>query len=549
MSRAAERFDVTIVGAGPIGVVLGRLLGGQGIRTLIVDREPDVMKIPRAIALDDDGGRVLQAIGALSEVRRTMPRIEKVRLRSPDVGDVLVLDSNLWRNGNPMVLVFRQPELESTLRAGLAALPTVELRTSTTLESMEVGDESVSLALDGPDGPCRVESRYVVGCDGARSTVRKLVGLELVGSTYERDWLVVDVRRDPTPNREVHFLCDPRRPGVTMPAPEGGRRWEFMLGDEDDRASITSRETLRRLLAPWGDVDAMEVERAAVYTFHARVADHFRRGRVFLAGDAAHLTPPFAGQGLMAGLRDASNLAWKLAAVVRGEADARLLDTYEVERKPNARLMVDFARVMGSLIMPREGWKCFLRDRAFRPVARLPGLRDALGSLDVKPRTRIDAGLLRRDDRRGSLRAGDLLPQCAMETSTGHVAALDDLLGYRFAVVGVEVDPSRHLRRDQQRWLAELGPVLRVGSRSEAESSGCQALVDVERVFLESVPSGSCLVARPDKHLYAVVDAAELEQAVDALRRDLGASAAPRPEPRSLRDTSARTELRRSARV
>lgn len=522
MNPAPERFDVTLVGAGPIGVVLGRLLGGLGVRTLIVDREADVMQIPRAIALDDDGGRALQAIGALAEARRLMPRIEKVRLLSPDVGDVLVLDANLWRNGNPMVLMFRQPELERELREGLAELPTVELRPSTVLHAMDEGEHHVSLSLEGEHGPYRVESRYVVGCDGARSTVRKLVGLELVGSTYERDWLVVDVRRDPKPNREVHFLCDPRRPGVTMPAPEGGRRWEFMLGEDDDRDAMTSPETLRRLLAPWGDVDAMQVERAAVYTFHARVADHFRKGRVFLAGDAAHLTPPFAGQGLMAGLRDATNLASKLAAVVNGEADARLLETYEVERQPNARLMVDFARVMGSLIMPRESWRCFLRDRVFRPVARLPGLRSALGSLDIKPRTRIDDGLLRRSDRRGSLRAGDLVPQCAVEDASGHVAALDEVLGYRFAVVGLGIDPSRHLRLDQQRWLSRVGTAMELGAEAP-RTHAARAYVDVERVFVDALPQGSCLVARPDKHLYALVDAQGLEAAVDALRREVGA--------------------------
>ncbi len=517
--------DVLVVGAGPVGIVLAHLLGAHGVRTTVVDREPGVLRIPRAIALDDDGSRALEAIGVLASVEGSMPRIERVRMISPTAGDLFSFDANRWRDGYPMVRMFRQPELEDALRSALARRPTVRLRSGVVVETIDPREDGVRVGLRSEAGPEALMARYVVGCDGARSTVRRLLGIELVGSTYERDWLVVDALRDPTPNREVHFLCDPRRPGVTMPAPGGGRRWEFMLGDGDDRATITSPASLRRLLAPWGDADAMQLERSAVYTFHARVAEQLRRGRVFLAGDAAHLTPPFAGQGLMAGLRDATNLAWKLAYVVGGHAGEALLDTYEQERLPNARTMVDLARLMGEIIMARDPLRCGIRDHVLAPLSRLPRVREPLSSLELKPKTALDRGLV-LPGRRGELRAGALLPQGATEDARGRVARLDEHLGHRLAVLGIGLDPTTRLRRDQQRWLGALGTSIALHRRLPAESvpGAALTLADREGAVVDRAPAGTCLVVRPDRHLYAVVSAEALEPTIDRLRRTLDRS-------------------------
>jgi len=523
MTRRAG-VDVLVAGAGPVGVVLARLLGAAGVRVLLIDREPGVMRIPRAIALDDDGGRVLQAVGEYARLRQGMPRIERVRMISPRVGDLFSYDANCWRNANPMLLMFRQPELEDALREGLAALPSVTLRSETTLESFTAGSDGIEATLSAGGRRERVHARYLVGCDGARSTVRKLLGVEMLGSTYEKDWLVVDVRHDPTPNREVHFLCDPQRPGVTMPAPGGGRRWEFMLGDDDDRATITAPATLERLLAPWGDVARMDVERAAVYTFHARVAERLQQGRVFLAGDAAHLTPPFAGQGLMAGLRDVHNLAWKLAAVLRGSAGESLLATYEEERLPNAKTMVRMAQLMGEIIMARDPARCVFRDQVLRRAGKLPGLRALLSSLEVKPRTAIPRGLVSgrhplRAWRRGAAQPGDLLPQTTLALPGGATTLLDDHVGYRWALVGIGCDPSRFLRRDQQAGWSRLGVCVALD-----EPQARDALRDLEQTLVAAYDSGTCLIARPDRHLYAVVPADALERTIDGLARRLGAA-------------------------
>jgi len=529
ISKNVIETDVLIAGAGPVGVVLARLLADRGVRVLVIDRETDVMRIPRAIALDDDGGRVLQALGEFARLRHGMPRIERVRMISPGIGDIFSYDANCWRNANPMVLMFRQPELEDALREGLLRSRTASLRTGVVLETFTTNPDGVTATLRSGDGSEKVRAKYLIGCDGARSTVRKLLGVGMIGSTYEKDWLVVDVRRDPAPNREVHFLCDPRRPGVTMPAPEGGRRWEFMLGDDDDRTTITSRESLERLLAPWGDITRMDVERAAVYTFHARVAENFQRGRVFLAGDAAHLTPPFAGQGLMAGLRDAQNLAWKIAAVVHGDASDALLQTYETERLPNARTMVRLAKLMGEIIMARSPARCAFRDHVLSPVGRLPGLRQLLSSLDIKPRTRIPAGFIShsrgvRGYSRGVAQAGDLLPQTTLLDAQGTAQLLDDRIGYRWALIGVGTDPAHHLRRDQQHIWQRYGTTLALAGR---DISLPGAVLDHEGTLVSGWPQGTCLIARPDRHLYAVVEAVALERHVDALLERFAAPAPP----------------------
>jgi 3-(3-hydroxy-phenyl)propionate hydroxylase len=499
MSGATE---VLVVGAGPVGVVLTRLLGELGILTTLIDREPDVLRVPRAIALDDDGGRVLQAIGDYTQLRKGMPRIERVRLVSTNAGEVLSIDANCWRNGNPMILMFRQPELEDTLRAGLERLPSVSFRTGAELASAREDSAGVTVQLSDRT---EIRSRFVVGCDGAHSSVRRVLGIDLLGDTYTHDWLVIDALCDPRPDREVCFIGDPVRPAVTMPAPNGGRRWEFMLAPGDDRARIAAPESLARLLAPWGDVAQMQIERAAVYTFHARVASRMQLGRFFLAGDAAHLTPPFAGQGLMSGLRDAQNLAWKLAAVVRGAAPA-LLDSYSAERLPHVREMVRLAQHMGGLIMAKRGPRSVFRDAVLRPIARLPVVRRKVATLRSKPCTRIDCGWIGKRKRVGALRSGDLLPQCSVRA--GRTMLLDERIGYRWALVGLGVRPSEWLRRDQQASWARLGAHVTIAPDAEE---------DVDGALTDAIPQGHVVIARPDRHIFDICLAGKLEQAVDAV--------------------------------
>ena len=236
--------------------------------------------------------------------------------------------------GHSPLGTFYQPEFERTLLRGLARFGNVSVAFAHAVGALAQDEHGVTLTISAPGGIRRVRAAYVVACDGGTSGVREGLGVKLVGSTYTERWLVVDAI---VPNHSVKgitFRCDPRRPTVELPAVGDRVRWEFMQLPGESEEKLSRDETVRALVKEKAGVNAFEIERKAVYAFHARVADRWRVGRVFLAGDAAHLMPPFAGQGMNGGMKDAANLSWKLVAVLNGQASEEILDTYQVERAP-----------------------------------------------------------------------------------------------------------------------------------------------------------------------------------------------------------------------
>ena len=254
-----------------------------------------------------------------------------------------------------------------------------------------------------------VRTRFLVGADGASSRVRAALGADFEGATYAEDWLIVDAVGVPHEIDHVEFLCDPDRPTPHMVAPGGRTRWEFMLKPGETRERMEDDATIRSLLAPWADAHEIVIERKDVYRFHARVCSRFSSERVFLVGDAAHVTPPFTGQGLVAGLRDAANLGWKLAWVVHGRASAAILDSYDRERRPHATKMVAFAKLMGRIVVPRDRLRAVLI-----PTVAFAWCREALprrapryiDRLGMKPRNAFDEGLFCTRARSPRLRHG-----------------------------------------------------------------------------------------------------------------------------------------------
>jgi 3-(3-hydroxy-phenyl)propionate hydroxylase len=297
-----------------------------------------------------------------------------------------------------------------------------------------------------------------------------------------------------------------------------------MLHPGEDAKAMERPESVRRLLAPWCDVDRIRIERTAVYRFHAREAKSFSKGRCFLAGDAAHITPPFAGQGLVAGLRDVANLAWKLASVVGGRADARILDSYDAERRPHARKIINLARVLGALVMPSNRAVAFVLHGLIRAIRVLPQGRALFDDLKIKPENTFDTGLFWRDRRHERLRAGSTLPQGWVRTTGGAPVLSDDALGLDWALVGVGVDPTTVLRTDQlQRWQRAGGKVWQWCQRSQA-----QHLAPVERrlealdetLLPRRVPLGWVFIVRPDRCVMAEGPVEQVQELLDqALRR------------------------------
>ena len=363
---APNDVDVTIVGCGPVGAVLGNLLGGMGLRVAIVERETEVYRLPRAVHFDGEVMRVFQSIGlaeAIAPCSAAITRMDFVdaageRLMGyvapPDVGP----------SGWASDYMFHQPELERVLRAGLDRYPEVELRLGTEVQALRPGRDHVDVEL--PDTTIR--ATHVVGTDGARSLTRAAIGSTLDDYGFDQPWLVVDaVRRRPLdlPTAVVQY-CDPARPATFVPPGGAHCRWELMVLPGEDEGELLDPERITALLAPWVAPGDVEITRAAVYTFHALVARAWRRDRLLLAGDSAHQMPPFLGQGMCAGIRDAANLAWKLAAVVHDGAPDRLLDTYQSEREPHVRAVIEAAVAAGSIIQTTDPELARDRDTALR---------------------------------------------------------------------------------------------------------------------------------------------------------------------------------------
>ena len=540
--------DVLIVGVGPVGAALANLLGRYGIRVLAIDRSTEIFTKPRAIALDNEALRILQLVGVRDGEFATVA-IPKVEYHSPLFGRFARINSAGIIDGHPALVTFYQPELEQLLRSKLAQHPTVEMRVGVALESFVDDGRQVRACLKGANGTqLEVRARFLVGADGANSLVRRLLGLDLEGRTFPQDWLIVDALDVPNPVDHCEFLCDPRRPTPHMVAPGGRQRWEFMLKPGERAEEMERPESVRRLLAPWCDVDRIRVERTAVYRFQAREARSFSRDRCFLAGDAAHVTPPFAGQGLVAGLRDVANLAWKLAWVVRGQANERILDSYDAERRPHARKIINLARFLGLLVMPRNRAAAFVVHGLLRTIRLLPAGRALFDELKVKPKNTFDTGLFWRDKRTERLRAGSTLPQGWVRTATGNAPILsDDALGLDWALIGVGVDPTAYLRADQlQRWQRAGGKVWQWCQRSQAQhlAAAHQRLEALDETLLpHRAPLGWAVIVRPDRCVMAEgpIEQVEtmLEQALGRIEPAALAAMAPDTAWRPLRTTHA----------
>jgi 3-(3-hydroxy-phenyl)propionate hydroxylase len=434
--------EILVVGAGPVGIATALMLGRRGVRTLVVERHADIYPLPRAVHLDDEIYRVLADLGVADAFAAiTMPTLG-LRLVDGQLRTMAEFKRShpIGTYGFPPANMFDQPDLEHILRDALSRQTNVELGASTELISVEQADDVAVARLrsvvTGEERVVRVAA--VLGCDGANSTVRELMGSTYEDLKFEERWLVVDVRSDQPLDtwQGVHQVCDPRRAATFMQVGPGRYRWEFRLHDGETLASVVDTGILEDLLQPWlGDVPfaSLEIVRRAEYVFRARIADRWRVGRMFLLGDAAHLTPPFIGQGLCAGLRDAANLTWKLADVIDGRADDVLLDTYELERKAPARALITKARTVGWVMTGGQDGAARLRRFALAIACRIPGATDKV--LDTDPPHFADGPRVRRVGRRDHV-SGGLLPQPWIELE-GRRARLDEALGDGYVVLVV----------------------------------------------------------------------------------------------------------------
>ena len=421
-------------------------------------------------------------------------------------------------DGQPKLVTFYQPELEAALRRRASQYGGVQSALGVALIGFDESPDGVVATLDVGEGcTSAVRARYLVGADGAGSLVRQLIGQEFKGQTYAEDWLVVDAFGAQNPIDHVEFLCNHRRPTPHMTAPGGRERWEFMLQPGETRADMESDARVSELLAPWGGPTAMTIERKAVYRFHARTAKAFCKGRVFLAGDAAHVTPPFVGQGLVAGLRDAANLSWKIAWVVQGRASPKILDSYDEERRPHAKAMIDLAKFMGRLIMPRSAAVALLTHGTLRLLRLTAAMRRYFDDLGIKPKNVFARGLFAPGRSGSKLRRGGPLPQGWVRGPDGVIRLSDEALGPALTLVGFGRDPREGLDAATARAFAACGgKVVQIGHRGQARHlRRADCWEDLDGTFLPgAAPFGWAAVVRPDRTVLHDGPAADVERIV-----------------------------------
>lgn len=370
--------DLLVVGLGPVGDALAALAHLHGLSVIAIERSPTLFPLPRAAVFDHEIMRIFQMIGVAERIEPLCRVPERYQFITAS-GDVL-LDfpvASVGRFGWAETYALHQPAVEQVLRERLVELGVrVELGVTFQRLSQDSSGVTVDILKDGQAQ--QIRARYVAGCDGSWSPVREALGIALDDYKFDEPWLVLDTIIDEPDDLPIvcHQICDPRRP-VTHMAMSGKRfRWEFMLKPGETSEEMLADERIRELMAPWNCADRMQIERKAVYRFHALVAEHWRSGRVLLAGDAAHQMPPFAGQGMCSGIRDAANIAWKIAAVVRGEASDAILDSYQEEREPHVRAIISTAIAMGQIV-------CMLDESAADARDREMLARKASGAQDV----------------------------------------------------------------------------------------------------------------------------------------------------------------------
>jgi 3-(3-hydroxy-phenyl)propionate hydroxylase len=504
--------DVLIIGSGPTGMTLASFLGDYGISTTLIERNVGLVELPRAIVLDDEGARTMQAIGIMDTLSSEFVPSQGSRYLDEHGDSIAVTGSGSKEFGFEKRYFIDQPILEQFIAEGLQKKTSVKVHFSTSLLSIAQSEEGVFATVQCAEkGVHTIKAKYLVGCDGGRSTVRELLDIEMVGDTYGQDWVVIDVINDPNSELYSKFICDPNRPTVIVPAPHGERRYEFMLLPGETREEMLSDEKLALLLSPYRSYNKAEIKRAVIYTFHARIASHWKEGNVFLAGDAAHLTPPFAGQGMNAGLRDVHNLGWKLAAVLSNKAHPKLLESYEDERRDPCWAMICLAATMGEIIMPMTDSQKAAKDFLMHSIEKFPSVKDFFFSMKFKPKPRFTKGTFIEIDSSvvpGSL-VGAMMPQPKIALSEGRHQLLDDLTGNQFVIL-VQDDSCEHAVKSltHELWRILSPRVIRLNWDNSNSSSADITHVNVmehEVVNDLRVHRDQILIVRPDRYIAGAV--------------------------------------------
>ena len=518
---------VLVVGAGPVGLTVANLLVARGVPVLVVERNPGTSNEAKAISLDAESLRTFQSVGLAAQIEQVV--VPGTGTRYYDRRDRALFQA---RGGRPYQLgyafknQFAQPELEDVLSEVLVQRH-ADVRFSTELTGLvdHAAGATAQLRDLSTGAVSQVEVSWVAACDGGRSTVRQLLRIDMSGRSHEQMWLVVDTLEDYHRERYGMHYGNPDRPTVIVPGRDGRCRYEFRLkSGEGTPGEPPSPALIARLLEPYRSISGEQIERSVVYRFHAIVADQWRSRHCLLLGDAAHMMPPFAGQGLNSGIRDASNLAWKLALVWHGELSPEVLDTYEMERHQHAKATVEFSEWLGRVVMTTSRWRALRRDLVVRAMLLVPAGRRYLQEMRYRPKAVHAQGLVSHAGGAARHMVGTLLPQpWVIPEPSLRPQRLDEVLGSRLTLLGVDVEPRQ--------WDEVLAIVARHGlppldgidvvleDRLPTASGQRTAIADADGE-LEQVMAparGQFVFVKPDRYVAAVFAAGDAEAVASEL--------------------------------
>jgi len=503
MTRQLEA-DIIIKGAGPVGLSMANLLGVYGVRTLVLEQNPTTVEEPRAIGLDVESGRALQTMGLEEITSAEMIQGFELDYLNAKGRTIMDVEVGVSPYGNAQMSSFIQPIFEQQLLDGTKRFDHVTVLFNHQVEEVSQTESHAMARGVTKDGEAfEARAQYLVGCGGGRSLVRRSSNIQMEGFSNPEAWLVIDTI-DPLLDDwiDCRFFCDPKRPAMTMKKCHKHRRWEWMLHEGETEEEFLDPDRINELLAPHTDPSQVTLLRKCVYNFNSIVAEQYRDGRLFIAGDAAHMMPPFAGQGMNSGIRDAVNLSWKLASVVKGDASAAILDTYQAERRDHVVKLTKVANRLGTIIMPTSKLRAWARDVVLSLLNSFEFTKEALrSSFFVVPK--LDEGLFVWDGPGASTHSGEMIVQPRVEDATGRQAYMDEFLPEGFVLMGIGTDPESDLSSEAKSLCAEFGAKL--VSITPKEGPSGSALKDITGALTEW--RGACppfVLLRPDRFTAAM---------------------------------------------
>ena len=519
--------EVAILGAGPVGLTLANYLSKQGVQVTVIEQLDQLIDYPRAIGIDDEALRTIQSLGLVEQVLPHTTPNHAMRFLTPK-GHCFADIQPLTREfGFSRRNAFIQPQVDNVLLQGLKQYPQTQVLFSRQLTEFSQDAQSVTLKMQNKHGQNEVvKAQYLIACDGGNSVVRRTLNIGFDGKTAPNQWIVIDIENDPLATPHIYLCCDPVRPYVSAALPHGIRRFEFMVMPGETQEELSKPENINKLLAKvLPNTQNIEVIRQRVYTHNARIADKFRVDRILLAGDAAHIMPVWQGQGYNSGMRDAFNLGWKMALVVKGKAGPELLDSYQIERKDHAKAMIDLSVMAGHVLAPPKKWQGFVRDGIAYALNYIKPIKQYLLEMRFKPMPQYHDGVLIQNKLKNSP-VGKMFIQPKVELVSGEQVLLDEIIGNDFAILAWGVDPQWGLSETSLQQWKKLGvkfiqvlPAVQLQNENRKQYDGVICVGDIGtdiRTWFGRT-NDSMVILRPDRFVAALAIPQSVDQISQAL--------------------------------